>query len=101
MSFWSKIKSWLSRTFSELARVFKEFAKKVAHIAVKEGAQYILDVARKTVEELSNTQYNNEVKRKKAFKRIKKYAKERGLSIDDRIINKVIEDCVVEYKARF
>lgn len=90
---------WLKSLFSSLWQAFLNFADKVTDIALKEGAHYILDVARVAVKEMSQSNLENEQKRKEAFRRIKEYATSEGLKVPDRIINKVIEDCVLELKA--
>lgn len=93
--------SWIKGLFSNVVKVFKKFTEKIADIAIAEGAAYILDVARNTITELAKTNLSNDKKRKEAFKKISKYAEDEGLDIPNRIINKVIEDCVIEFKAEF
>lgn len=93
--------NWVKGLFSNILKVFKKFAEKVTDIAIAEGAAYILDVARQAIQELAKSNLSNDKKRKAAFKRISKYAEDEGLAIPDRIINKVIEDCVIEFKLDF
>ena len=92
---------WFKGLFSNIFKVFKVFAEKVTDVAIEQGAAYILDVARHAVKELMSTNLSNKSKREEAFKRVRDYAVKEGLDVPESIINKVIEDCVIEYKIKF
>jgi hypothetical protein len=89
---------WLKTFFDALLKAFKSFIKQITQILIRSGAHYILDVAKETVEDLAQTDLTNEEKRDEAFKRIKNYARMRGLEVRDSVINTVIELAVQELK---
>ena len=93
--------AWIKGFFSRVFKAFMSFSEDVAKIAVKEGAACILDVTRKAVRELAKTNLSNTERRNEALSRISKYAESRGLDVPERIKRKVLEDCVIEYKAEF
>ena len=89
---------WIKGLFDMLLRHLKSFLRNVSKVLIKNGAKYILQVARETVEELAKTDLTNEQKRKEAFEEIKSFTKTKGLQIRDSVINTVIELAYLEYK---
>ena len=84
--------------FSKVFRVFKKFLKGVTKILMKEGAAYILDVARMAVMEMAQSDLTSEEKRNQAFNKIQKYAALKGVSVSTSVINSVIELTYQELK---
>jgi len=86
-----KIKSFFISIFNKLYKIAKKFIKE----AIGEITQIIIaqlkDIAIKVVEELENTDLTNSEKREEAFKRIKQYAIDKGISTKSSVIYLVIE----------
>lgn len=89
-----RIRTALRRVFNSLVRALWGMLKQIFSGSVEMILAQIKDFTFKTVQELDTATLTNEEKRKKAFRKIKRYAKEEGIAIRDSLINLAIEIAV-------
>jgi ACT domain-containing protein len=91
MSIFSDIKNWFTNLFNKLVAIGKQFIQDAFDAITLAAIGELKDLALEIVKELATTDMTDDQKRKEAFDKIKKAAKEKGLSIKASIINTLIE----------
>ena len=100
MSIFNNIKNWFSNLFNKLVAIGKQFIQDAFDAITLATIGELKDLALEIIKELATTDLTDEQKRKEAFDRIKKAAKEKGLSVKASIINTLIELAVQYLKGR-
>ena len=83
--------AWIKSWFSRAVKLFKELIAEAFSVVKQVMIGQLQEFATQVVMEVAATDLENEEKREMAFKRIKQYAINHGLSASDSIVNTVIE----------